>query len=47
MAIIDSINNRYNMRKNGKRRAEEILSIQHWQHNNNEQIPKKSLDWGK
>ena len=48
MAIIDSINNRYNMRKNGKRRTEEILSIQHWQHhNNNEQIPKKSLDWGK
>jgi len=48
MGLVDSIINRYNIRKNGKKRAEEILSIQNWQHhNNNEQIPKNSLEWGK
>lgn len=48
MGIMDSINNRYNIRKNGIRKLEQILSIQTWQHNDNAaQIPKKSLNWGK
>ena len=48
MAIIDSINNRYHIRKNGRRNVEKILGIQTWQHkNNNKQIPAKSLNWGK
>jgi len=48
MGLVDSINNRYNIRKNGRKRTEEILSIQSWQHHNNKgQIPAKSLNWGK
>ena len=48
MAIIDSINNRYHIRKNGQKKLEQILGIQTWHHNhNNKQIPAKSLNWGK
>ena len=48
MGIMDSINNRYHIRKNGIKKLEQILSIQTWQHHQNgAQIPNKSLHWGK
>ena len=48
MGIMDSINNRYHIRKNGIKKLEQILSIQTWQFNKNyQQISHKSLNWGK
>ena len=43
-AIIDSINNRYEIRQNGQKRLGEILRVQTWQYENRK-IPKTSLNY--
>ena len=44
--LIDSINNRWSIRKNGQKRLKEVLEKMTWQCQNNI-IPKKSIEWGK
>ena len=45
-SILDSINNRWGMRHNGRKRLREILKAQRWQVKEGI-IPAKSLDWAK
>lgn len=48
MGLIDSINNRYAIRKNGQRKLAEIYSYQSWQHNQpDSKIPAASLNYAK
>ena len=44
--LIDSINNRYSIRKNGQKRLSEVLEKMSWQCQNNI-IPSSSIKWGK
>jgi hypothetical protein len=43
-SIVDSINNRWNMRKNGQKRLKTIMKTMQWQVKNNK-IPSSSLKW--
>ena len=45
-AIMDSINNRYKIRKNGQRRLKEMHGFMSWQVANNK-IPSSSIEWAK
>jgi hypothetical protein len=45
-SIIDSVNNRWNIRQNGRKRLREILVAQKWQVKEGI-IPAKSLEWAK
>jgi hypothetical protein len=45
-AIMDSINNRYKIRKNGQKRAREMHGFMSWQVANNK-IPASSIQWAK
>ena len=45
-SIVDSINNRWAMRKNGQKRLKTIMNAMEWQVKNNK-IPKSSLKWCK
>jgi len=46
MAIMDSINNRYGIRKNGQRRLKEMHGFMSWQVANGK-IPASSIEWAK
>jgi hypothetical protein len=45
-SIIDSVNNRWGIRQNGRKRLKEILKAQRWQVSQGI-IPAKSLEWAK
>ena len=45
-SIMDSINNRYKMRKNGQKRLAEMYGFMSWQVVN-DKIPKTSIEWAK
>ena len=48
MALIDSINNRYHLRKNGQKHLARIFSCQTWQNQQpDKKIPNASLNYGK
>ena len=44
--LVDSINNRWSIRKNGQKRLKEVLEKMTWQYHN-DIIPKSSIAWGK
>ena len=45
-AIMDSINNRYGIRKNGQKRLKQMYGFMTWQVANGK-IPASSIEWGK
>ena len=45
-AIMDSVNNRYKIRKNGQKRLKELHGFMTWQVANNK-IPASSIEWAK
>jgi hypothetical protein len=48
MGLVDSINNRYHLRKNGQKKLAEIYSYQSWQHGQpDSKIPASSLNYAK
>jgi hypothetical protein len=46
LSVIDSINDRYKLRKQGQKNLKKILGFMSWQVKNNI-IPESSLEWSK